>query len=127
MFRRKEDMHDARMNIAGRADLAGLPPTTIILAEPIRCAPKARRWPTRCAVPASGSTMTLYQGVTHGFFGLHQVVNKAMFAQGQMARNLSAAFGGCSGQCTDSVRASIADRRHLNRFPAMVRPQQIPI
>ena len=37
---------------------------------------------------------TTYDGVTHGFFGLYQIVNKAMFAQGQLARNLNAAFGG---------------------------------
>ena len=36
---------------------------------------------------------TTYDGVTHGFFGLYQIVNKAMFAQGQLARNLNAAFG----------------------------------
>ena len=38
--------------------------------------------------------MTLYEGVTHGFFGLYRIVNKAMFAQGQLSRNLVAAFGG---------------------------------
>lgn len=94
LFRRKEDMHDARMNIAGRADLAGLPPTTIILAgsDPLRSEGQA----LADALRRSGVWVdeTVYEGVTHGFFGLHQVVNKAMFAQGQMARNLSAAFGG---------------------------------
>ncbi len=37
---------------------------------------------------------TVYDGVTHGFFGLYRVVNKALFAQGQLSRNLIAAFGG---------------------------------
>jgi len=93
MFRRKEDAHDARVNIAGRADLAGLPPATVILAEadPLRSEGEA----LADAMRRSGVWVdeTLYEGVTHGFFGLYRVVNKAMFAHGQLSRNLAAAFG----------------------------------
>jgi len=82
------------MNIAGRVDLAGLPPATIILAEvdPLRSEGEA----LADAMRRSGVwvDMTLYEGVTHGFFGLYRIVNKAMFAQGQLGRNLVAAFGG---------------------------------
>ena len=93
LFRKKDDAHDARMNIAGRVDLAGLPPATIILAEidPLRSEGEA----LADAMRRSGVwvDMTLYEGVTHGFFGLYRIVNKAMFAQGQLGRNLVAAFG----------------------------------
>lgn len=94
LFRRKDDAHDARMNIAGRSDLGGLPPATVILADadPLRSEGEA----LADAMRRSGVwvDMTTYEGVTHGFFGLYRVVNKAMFAQGQLARNLVAAFGG---------------------------------
>ncbi len=94
LFRKREQIHDARMNIAGRSDLGGLPPATIILAEadPLRSEGEA----LADALRRSGVwvDMTVYQGVTHGFFGLYQIVNKAMFAHSQMARNLVAAFGG---------------------------------
>ncbi|MDB5541736.1 MAG: hypothetical protein JWQ89_3463 [Devosia sp.] len=94
LFRKKDDAHDARMNIAGRADLDGLPPATVILAEadPLRSEGEA----LADAMRRSGVwvDVTVYEGVTHGFFGLYRIVNKAMFAQGQLARNLVAAFGG---------------------------------
>jgi acetyl esterase len=93
LFRKKDDAHDARMNIAGRVDLAGLPPATIILAEadPLRSEGEA----LADALRRSGVwvDMTTYEGVTHGFFGLYRIVNKAMFAQGQLGRNLASAFG----------------------------------
>lgn len=92
LFRKKDDAHDARMNIAGRTDLGGLPPSTVILAEvdPLRSEGEA----LADALRRSGVwvDMTLYEGVTHGFFGLYRIVNKAMFAHGQLARNLVAAF-----------------------------------
>ena len=93
LFRARDDMRDVRMNLAGRADLSGLPPVTVLLAEadPLRSEGEA----LADALRLSGVwvDMTLYQGVTHGFFGLYQIVNKAMFAQSQLARNLTAAFG----------------------------------
>lgn len=94
MFRRREDMRDARMNVADRADLGRLSPTTIILpqADPLRSEGEALAGALRRA--GVWVDMTVYEGVTHGFFGLHQIVNKAMFAHSQMAGNLVAAFGG---------------------------------
>ena len=93
LFRSKDDAHDVRMNIAGRLDLEGLPPATVILADadPLRSEGEA----LADALRRSGVWVdeTLYEGVTHGFFGLYRVVNKAMFAHGQLSRNLAAAFG----------------------------------
>ncbi len=93
LFRRRDDLRDARMNIAGRLDLAGLAPTTVILAaaDPLRSEGEALADALRRA--GVWVDMTLYEGVTHGFFGLYQIVNKAMFAQAQLARNLSLALG----------------------------------
>ena len=93
LLRNKDDAHDPRLELIERADLGGLPPATIILAEadPLRSEGEALSDQLR----RSGVWVdtTTYDGVTHGFFGLYQIVNKAMFAQGQMARNLNAAFG----------------------------------
>ena len=90
----------------------------------IRCARRARRWPMRCAAPASGSTCTLYEGVTHGFFGLYRIVNKAMFAQGQVAPEpRSSAFGADDQRATaaPSHRARTSHRRSNCARAAMVR------
>jgi acetyl esterase/lipase len=92
LLRNKDDAHDPRLELIERADMGGLPPTTIILAEadPLRSEGEALGDLLR----RSGVWVdtTTYDGVTHGFFGLYQIVNKAMFAQGQLARNLKAAF-----------------------------------
>ncbi|HEY0918672.1 alpha/beta hydrolase [Devosia sp.] len=92
-LRDREAAADPRLRLAERADLGGLPPTTIVLAEidPLRSEGEA----LADALRRSGVWVdcTTYDGVTHQFFGLAQVVNKAMFAQAQMARNLLEAFG----------------------------------
>ncbi len=93
LVRDPQDRHDARLNVAGRADLAGLPPATVIVAgiDPLRSEGEA----LADALRRSGVWVdaTVYEGVSHGFVGLHQIVNKAMFAQAQLAGNLVAALG----------------------------------
>ncbi|WP_310539300.1 alpha/beta hydrolase fold domain-containing protein, partial [Phenylobacterium sp.] len=75
------------------ANLTGLPPTTIILAEidPLRddgvgLADKMR---------AAGVTVDVkeYAGVTHEFFSMGKVVADAKAAQDFVAAKLKAAFG----------------------------------
>lgn len=92
LLRNKDEARDPRLELIERGDLGGLPPTTIILAEadPLRSEGEALADQLRRSGVWVDSTT--YDGVTHGFFGLYQVVNKAMFAQGQLARNLAAAF-----------------------------------
>jgi acetyl esterase len=94
LFRDKEQMRDARMNLAGRVDLDGLPPATVILArhDPLRSEGEA----LADALRRSGVWVdaTVYEGVTHGFFPLYRMVNKALFAQAQLGNNLMAAFEG---------------------------------
>ena len=93
LSRRKEDLGDGRMNIAGRTDLGGLAPATVILAQadPLRSEGEALADALRRA--GVWVELTRYEGVTHGFIGLYQIVNKAMFAQAQLSRNLSLALG----------------------------------
>jgi acetyl esterase/lipase len=92
LFRSRDDMRDPRMNLAGRSDLNGLPPVSIVLAEvdPLRSEGEA----LYDALRLSGTPVdkTLYHGVTNGFFGLYRVVNKAMFAQAELASRLTMAL-----------------------------------
>lgn len=94
LFRRKTDMADPRIDLIERTDLDGLPTTTLILAEhdPLRSEGQA----LGARLRRSGVRVdeTVYEGVTHGFVGLSRVVNKAIFAEGQMARNLRGALRG---------------------------------
>ena len=92
LVRQRDDMHEARLNIAGRSDLAGLPPATVIIAgiDPLRSEGEALADALRRA--GVWVDATVYEGVTHGFAGLHQIVNKAMFAQAQLAQNLAMAL-----------------------------------
>jgi acetyl esterase/lipase len=91
-FQTKADAADKRINLVARKDLAGLPPATIILAEidPLRSEGEALAQ----ALYQAGVWVdaTTYHGVTHEFFGLGQIVNKAIFAQSQVANNLIEAF-----------------------------------
>lgn len=85
---------DPRLVLAERDDLGGLAPTTILLAEidPLRSEGEnlAR------ALEAAGVAVhcQVYEGVTQGFFGLGQVVTKALFAQSDAGAALAAAFQG---------------------------------
>lgn len=91
-FRGRDTAKDRRIRLIERADLGGLPPATIILAEidPLRSEGEA----LADALRRSGVWVdcTTYEGVTHQFFGLAQIVNKSMFAQAQVAKNLMGAF-----------------------------------
>lgn len=91
-LRNRAALADPRLNLHERHDLAGLPPATVILAEidPLRSEGELLAQ----ALRRSGVWVdaTTYEGVTHQFFSLGALVNKAMFAQGQAARNLGDAL-----------------------------------
>lgn len=91
-LRNLEQLDDPRLALAEFADLGGLPPTTIILAgaDPLRSEGEA----LAVALRRQGVWVdsTVYDGVTAQFLGLARVVNKAMFAQGQVIRNLNESF-----------------------------------
>ncbi|MDQ3657582.1 MAG: alpha/beta hydrolase, partial [Chloroflexota bacterium] len=76
------------------ADLSGLPPVTMIQAEidPLQ----SQGTVYADALEAAGVTVsrTLYEGVTHEFFGMTKVVDKAADAVDQVATEVNAALGG---------------------------------
>jgi acetyl esterase len=91
-LRGAQDARDPRISLV-RADLRGMPPTTIILAEidPLRSDGEELGARLREAgVPVQVHT---YQGVTHEFFGMGAVVRDADTAVQQAAAGLRGAFG----------------------------------
>ena len=75
-----------------RADLTGLPPTTMIAAEidPLRSEGEALAEQLRSAgVPV---TYRLFDGVTHGFFGMGAVVADARDAEELAGTELKRSF-----------------------------------
>jgi acetyl esterase len=90
--RGRKAMDDPRLNLVERGDLAGLPPTTIVNAaiDPLRSDGEDLADALRRA--GVWVDATTYDGVTGQFFGLARIVNKAMFAQAQLVRNLNESF-----------------------------------
>jgi acetyl esterase len=86
------DAADPRINLVG-ANLAGLPPTTIINAQidPLRTDGEMLAQKMR----AAGVTVDqrTFDGVTHEFFGMGAVVDKAMQAEQMAGDALKKAFG----------------------------------
>jgi len=96
-FDSPQDAADPRINLVGRTDLAGVAPATVILAQidPLRSEGQAYADALQKAgVPVS---VKQYDGVTHEFFGMAAVHDKAKQAQEFAASRLREAFGTASG------------------------------
>jgi acetyl esterase len=91
-FRAAADTADPRIALAKRKDLIGLAPATIILAEidPLRSDGEALAE----ALKAAGVEVSVqrYDGVTHEFFGMGAVVDKAKQAEQFAGAKLKKAF-----------------------------------
>lgn len=86
------DLKDPRLNVVGAADLRGLPPTTVVLAEidPLRSEGEVLAQKLQAAgVPVEQRT---YPGVTHEFFGMGAVVPQAKAAEDFASTRLKASF-----------------------------------
>jgi acetyl esterase len=89
---KSEQAADPHASPIRAATLAGVAPATVITAEydPLRDEGEAyARALLRAGVP---TTLTRYDGVIHGFFGMGNVIDKAKLAVAQAARELSLAF-----------------------------------
>ncbi|MGI4952200.1 MAG: alpha/beta hydrolase fold domain-containing protein [Janthinobacterium lividum] len=86
------DLQDPRLNVVGTPNLAGLPPTTIVLAQidPLRSGGEllAQKL-TAAGVPTEVRT---YAGVTHEFFGTGAVVPTGQEAVGYASGRLRQSF-----------------------------------
>lgn len=92
VFSSKDQTSDPRINLVGRNDLDGLPPATVITAQidPLRSEGQAYAEKMK----AAGVTVNLinYDGVTHEFFGMAKVLDKAKTAVDAASSDLSKAF-----------------------------------
>lgn len=84
VFEDKSQTSDPRINLV-RADLTGLPPTTIIAAEidPLRS--EGKLLAERLEEAGNDVGYTCYEGVTHEFFGMGLIVKDAAAAQTRVA------------------------------------------
>ncbi|MDQ3082507.1 MAG: alpha/beta hydrolase [Gemmatimonadota bacterium] len=87
-----QDRTDPRVNLVA-ANLAGLPPTTIINAQidPLRSDGEILADKLRAA--GVNTTQRTFEAVTHEFFGMAAVIDKALEAQQMAANALKEAFG----------------------------------
>ncbi len=103
-FDSPQDAADPRINLVGRTDLAGVAPATVILAQidPLRSEGQAYA----DALQKAGVPVTVrqYDGVTHEFFGMGAVHDKAKQAQEFAASRLREAFGAAPTDATASAR-----------------------
>lgn len=85
-------LDDPRIDLAGRSDLRGLPPSTVVLAEidPLRSGAET----VAANMQAAGvpTQVKLYRGVTYDFFGLGASVPEAATAEEDVARSLRLGF-----------------------------------
>lgn len=89
-----DDLNDTRIDLASRADFAGLPPTVFVLAEidPLRSG--AETVAERMRSAGVRTDVRLYRGVTYDFFGLGNTVPEAAVAEADASRSLQAGFPG---------------------------------
>ena len=87
------DLQDARLDIVGKANVAGLPPATIISASIDPLASDSLLLTEKLRAAGVKTTYQPYEGVTHEFFGMDAVVADAAKAQDLAARELRAALG----------------------------------
>lgn len=86
------DRQDARLDLIGKANLSGLPPTTIVTADidPLRSDGELLAEKMKAAhVKVNYAN---YEGVTHEFFGMGAVVGTAKTAESMVAEELKNAF-----------------------------------
>lgn len=86
------DLADKRLDVIGKADLHGLPPTTIVLGEidPLRS--EGETLAAKLQAAGFDVQQQTFPGVTHEFFGMGSVVTQAKLAETYAEIRLSAAF-----------------------------------
>jgi len=81
-------------------DLSGMPATTVILAEIDPLQSEGMAYAHRLMDAGVPTTLHLYEGVTHEFFGMGALVDKAKDAVATAGAELRASFGSGSGSHT---------------------------
>lgn len=92
VFASKEQTADPRINLVGRKDLGGLPAATVVLAQidPLRS--EGETYAENLKAAGVKVNLIKVDGVTHEFFGMAKVVDKAKAAVDAANADLSAAL-----------------------------------
>ncbi|MDB5642970.1 MAG: hypothetical protein JWN07_2287 [Hyphomicrobiales bacterium] len=88
-----EDKMDPRIDLVGKADLKGLPPTLVITAEIDPLMSEGKLLADKLKSAGVTTTYDNVDGVSHEFFGMAGVVKDADRAQDMAVKTLTAAFG----------------------------------
>lgn len=109
------DLADPRIDLVGRADLHGLPPTTVISAEMDPLESGGGALTQKLQVSGVDVTRTQYQGTAHGFFGEGAVVARAKEAEAFAATALDETFQRIGDPPPPSVHRATPGHRHAAR------------
>jgi len=92
VFTSPDQTSDPRINLVGRDDLAGLPAATVVTAQidPLRS--EGQAYAEKMKAAGVDVNVIDVEGVTHEFFGMAKVVDKAKEAVDAANAELSAAF-----------------------------------
>lgn len=92
VFKSKDQTTDPRINLVGRTDLNGLPPATVITAQidPLRS--EGQTYAEKMKAAGVMVNLLNYDGVTHEFFGMAKVIDKAKQAVDAANADLVKAF-----------------------------------
>ena len=100
-IRNEQDLQNPMLDLVGKANLKGLPPTTVITAEidPLRS--EGKMLADKLKQAGAKTSYHHYQGAAHEFFGMDAVVADAAKAQDTAAKQLRDAF---AAETTRSAR-----------------------
>jgi len=87
-----QDLQDPRLDLIGRANLAGLPPVILVNAQIDPLESDGTRLADKLRTSGVSVNHMVYPGVTHEFFGADAVLTKAREAQRFVGGQLRAAF-----------------------------------
>ncbi|MDM9646434.1 alpha/beta hydrolase [Rhizobium sp. S163] len=93
VFTSKDQTSDPRINLVGRKDLKGLPPATVVTAQidPLRS--EGQTYAKKLGEAGVKVNLISVDGVTHEFFGMAKVIDKAKTAVDAANADLTKAFG----------------------------------
>lgn len=106
VVRSDADKQDPRLDLVGKADLAGLPPATVITAQIDPLMSEGQRLADKLKQAGVETQYQNFEGVTHEFFGMGSVLADAKSAQALAAKNLQAAFGSSAAKGTTGTMSS---------------------